>query len=76
MIAQKRAEEEKRERGLTKIKAYKENLSHKERAKLREKAEAEIRDSGQFKEEFITDYLIEAKENDIIREQIGPKPSE
>jgi len=72
MMAQKQAEEEERERELARIKAYKENLSREERAKLRERAEAEVRSSGQYKEEFITEYLIEAEENDIIRKQINP----
>ena len=71
IAAQERAEEELREREAAKIETYKESLGAEERAKLRERAEAEIRDSGQFKEEFITNFLIEAKENEIIREQIG-----
>ena len=66
----KRAEEELREREAVKIIAYKKGLSADERARLREKAEAEIRNSGQFKEEFITEYLIEAKENDLIRDRL------
>ena len=71
IAAQEQTEEELREREAAKIEVYKESLGVEERAKLRERAEAEIRDSGQFKEDFITDYLIEAKENEIIREQIG-----
>ena len=71
IAAQERAEEELREREAAKIGNYKESLGVEERAELREKAEAEIRDSGQFKEDFITDFLIEAKENEIVREQIG-----
>lgn len=76
IAAQERAEEELREKEAAKIEAYKESLSAEERAKLRERAEAEIRNSGQFKEEFITDYLIEVKENELIRKQIGKKMSE
>ncbi len=76
IAAQERAEEELREKEAAKIEAYKGSLGDEERAKLRERAEAEIRDSGQFKEDFITDFLIEAKENEIIREQIGTKISE
>jgi hypothetical protein len=71
--AQKQAEEEKIERELARIKARKESLSHEERAKLREKAVDEIRNSGQFKQEFITERLIEVKENEILREQVGLK---
>ena len=73
VAAQAREEEELREKEAAKIEAHKEGLSAEERAKLRESAEAEIRDSGQFKEDFITDFLIEAKENEIVRKQIGMK---
>jgi len=76
IAAQERAEEEMREREMAKIAVFKESLSAEERTKLRERAEAEIRDSGQFKEEFITDYLIEIKENEIIRDQTGKEMSE
>jgi len=73
IAAQEQAEEESRERKVAEIEAHKKSLGAEERAKLRERAEAEIRNSGQFKEEFITDYLIEVKENELIREQIGKK---
>ena len=76
IAAQERAEEELRERKAAEIEIYKESLGAEERAELRERAEAEIRDSGQFKEEFITEYLIEVKENEFIRERIGKKMSE
>jgi len=76
IAAQQRAEEELREREAAKIEAFKESLGAEERAKLRERAEAEIRNSEQYKEEFITGYLIEAMENDLIRERIGMKLSE
>jgi len=55
------------------VNTYKRGLTVGERAKLRERAEAEIRDSGQFKEEFITEYLIEAKENEILGKKLAGK---
>lgn len=63
--------EEEREKGLMAIKAYKEKLSHEERLELHKEAEAQIRNCRQYKEEFITEYLIEAKESDMIREHIS-----
>ena len=69
--AARTAEEEKRSR----IQAFKEKLGKKERAALRKQAEAEIRGSGKYQEKFIGDPLIEARENEIIEEQLGAKPS-
>jgi hypothetical protein len=60
-----RAEQE-RER----IKAYKESLSLDDRAKLREKALEQIRGMEGVKESFITEMLIEAQENEILRGDI------
>jgi hypothetical protein len=68
--AQKEAEERRIAEEEAQIKAYKESLDANERARLRERAEAEIRSSGQYKKEFITEYLIEAKENELIRNHI------
>ncbi len=76
IAAQRQAEEDRRGKEKERIEAYKETLSVEERAELRDKAEAEIRGSGQFKEEFITDYLIEAKENELIRNEIDIELSE
>ena len=73
IAAQERAEEEARERETAKIKAYKKNLDTDERVQLRKKAEDEIRNSGQYRAEFITDYLIAAKENELIGKHLGIK---
>ena len=69
--AQEQANEKKREEEKAQIDSYKETLSSEERARLRERAEAEIRESGQYKAEFITEHLIEAKESELIRGQIN-----
>ena len=69
IATRKQADEKKREEEKAKIDSYKETLSSEERARLRERAEAEIRESGQYKTEFITEHLIEAKESELIREQ-------
>ena len=61
----------KREEEKAQIDSYKETLSFEEKAKLRKRAETEIRESGQYKAEFITEHLIEAKESELIREQIN-----
>jgi len=76
MAAERQAEEHRREEEKARIGIYKGGLSPEQRAELRNRAAAEIRNSGQFKEEFITDYLIEAKENELIRKQIETKLSE
>lgn len=67
-----RVQEEEREQ----IEAYKENLPEEERTALRETAEREIRESGEFDEDFITDYLINIKENEILRKEIAEKTDE
>ena len=67
---EKHKEEKQIAEEMARIKAYKENLTANEKIKLREMAEKEIKNSGQYKKEFITEYLIEAKENELIRSQI------
>lgn len=69
LAAERQADKKKREEEKARIDSYKETLSSKERAKLRERAETEIKESGQYKPEFITEHLIEAKESELIREQ-------
>lgn len=54
-----------------KIKKHKENLNEGQRLELRDKALDEIRQTKGIKEEFITELFIEAKENEIIRKQLG-----
>ena len=70
ITAQKQADEDRRKEEKAKIDSYKETLNSEERTRLREKAKAEIRESGQYKPEFITEHLIEAKESELIRGQI------
>jgi hypothetical protein len=72
---ERQAEKEKKAEELARIKAYKHGLSNDEKAKLRERAEAEIKSSDQFKKEFITAYLIEAKENELAGKQLGMETS-
>jgi len=71
MAFEKQKEEEREARELAKIKAYKEAMNPKDRADLRKKADAEIRSSGKYREEFITDILIESKENELIGKELG-----
>lgn len=70
LALREQSKEEEMETELMAIRAYKESLSRGERLELRKEAEAQIRNCGQYKEEFVTEYLIEAKENEIIRERI------
>ncbi len=65
-VAGERERERRRKEKEATIKEYKGSLSPEERQKLREQAEASIRNSGQFKAEFVTEALVAAKENEII----------
>ena len=71
IAAAEEAEKERRDREREKIEAYKETLSTEERAKLRERALEEIRKIDGVKEEFIGDILIEVKENEILKAEMG-----
>jgi len=71
MLAQKLAEEEKQEKLLEKVKEYRNNLDDNQRKQLREEALNAIRNTKGIREEFITEILIEAKENEIIAEKLG-----
>ena len=63
--ALRRAKEEARK---GKLEALKGLLSDEERSRLRDKqAEDAIKASGEYKPAFITNALIEAKENEILR---------
>ena len=74
--AQKEEDEKKTVEIQEKIKEYKESLNEDQRLELREKALEEIRKTKGIKEEFITELFIEAKENEIIRKQLGIQVSE
>lgn len=52
---------------------HKASLNSAARAELRREAEAELRNSGQFKDDFIDDFLVEIKENQIIRRRLAGK---
>ena len=71
IVAEKIAEESKRDEQLAEIRAIKESMSSKDRADLRKRAEFEIRNCGKYREEFITDLLIETKENELIGKEFG-----
>lgn len=67
---------EREEKEHDEIEAYKEGLDPDQREELREKAVAEIRDSGDYKEQFITEVLIEIKENEILNRRIKKENGE
>lgn len=71
--AQNEADEKRRAEEEERVKAYKLTLSSEERQALHDRAKDEIRSSGLYKEDFITDYLVEIKENELIRAQLGMK---
>ena len=60
-----RAEQERIE-----FEAHKETLDPEERSKLRERALKEIRSIEGIKEDFISDMLIEFKENEILKSEL------
>jgi len=59
-----------------KIKSHKDKLSVEQKADLRAKALVEIRHTKGIKEEFITEILIEAKENELIAKVLDINLSE
>ena len=69
--AKQLAEEKKLEEEREKIEAYKESLSPKQRSELREKALSEIKKLGTIREELIGQPLIEAKENEILKDELS-----
>jgi hypothetical protein len=85
----KRAEREKRENEAAemekketeedaerkRILEHKASLNSAARAELRREAEAEIKNSGQFKDDFIDDFLVEIKENQILRRRLNNENS-
>ena len=58
------------------IKSHKDKLSTEQKADLRAKALNEIRNTKGIKEEFITEILIEAKENELIAKTLNIDLSE
>ena len=67
------AAEEERRRLEGEIQEMRSRMSEDELNELRERADKEIRESGEYKEQFITDMLITAKENEILqREKQAP----
>ena len=52
------------------IEAHKANLGEEKRAALRERAEAEISAAGIYKPGFISEPLIAAKENELLRKEL------
>ena len=71
MLVQKQAEEKKQEKLLERVKEYKNNLDNNQRKQLHEEALNAIRNTKGIREEFITEILIEAKENEIITAKLG-----
>ncbi|MDQ1252232.1 MAG: hypothetical protein QG646_1350 [Euryarchaeota archaeon] len=74
--AQKEEDEKRIVEIQEKIKKHKEGLNEVQRLELRNEALEEIRKTKGIKEEFITELFIEAKENEIIRKQLGIQVSE
>jgi DNA-binding transcriptional MerR regulator len=65
------AAEEERRRLEGEIQEIRSGMTEGELAELRERAEKEIRESGEYQEQFITDMLITSKENEILRSKMG-----
>ncbi len=70
---EEREEWDRAEQERLRIRAYKESLRFDDRAKLREKALEKIREMEGVKESFITELLIEAQENEILRLEMMEK---
>ena len=65
-----REERDRSEQERLEIEACKETLSFEKRAKLRERALAELRNTKGVKEQFIGEPLIAGKENEILRSRM------
>ncbi|MBD3183404.1 hypothetical protein GF312_13990 [Candidatus Poribacteria bacterium] len=68
----RREEEEQKaeeERELQRLNAIRKSLSEDEQVELRERARQEIRDSGEYKSELVTEPLITARENEILKRE-------
>ncbi len=63
-------EQDKAEQERMELEAYKGTLDPEEREKLRERALERIRSMEGVKEEFISDVLIEAQENEILKSEM------
>ena len=70
LATQEKVEEERLEKEREEIEAFKEKLEPKEREKLRQRALEEISKMGGVKQEFITEILIRAKENEILKAEL------
>jgi hypothetical protein len=66
-----RAVEEEQRRLEGEIQEMRSRMTEDELANLRVRAEKEIRESGEYQEQFITDMLITSKENEILRSKMG-----
>ncbi len=66
-----REEYERTQKENQRLNSYKESMNADDRASLRERALAEIRKMPEIKEDFISDMLINSKENEILKKEIG-----
>jgi len=65
-----REKEERKEQEHAILEAYKEKMDSEERQNLRERALREIRNTEGIREDFISDILIDAWENQILKSEI------
>jgi hypothetical protein len=75
-LTQEQTEREEQEKLLERIREHKNNLDDSQRKQLREEALDAIKNTKGIREEFVTEILIEAKENEIIRRQLGINATE
>ena len=69
-VEEERSQREAEERDREQIEAHKANLGEEKRATLHERAEAEISAAGIYKPGFISEPLIAAKENELLRKEL------
>lgn len=70
---QEKESQEREEREREEIETFRESLSLDERVRLREEAQAEIAKSGDYKADFVSEILITAMENTILRARLEEK---
>ena len=71
MAFEKQKEEKRNEDALVRLRKYKEKLSEEKRAELRKRAVDEIKKMEGIKKEFVTEILIEAEENKILKSELS-----
>jgi len=70
-VSEKSIEQAKADEIKHQVKEYREQLTEQEKQQLRQEAEALIKNDKAIREEFVTEFLFQAKEAEIIKKKLG-----